>query len=512
MEIINNYPYTDMHSINLDYVIRLCRENMGLHLEISGDRLLLKTEDGKIISSVVISYATEANHAASATHATNADTATVAINANYASASGSSATADNAANATHAVNADHATSADSATTAASAASATSASSAVEATHAVSANTALYADRTGSVDHADKALESVTVNGNQVRFTTYDGTNYDVTIPYAVKAANDDLNNPIKETYVANVVNDIQTGKLQFLDAEGNTIVELIPTVNKATNDSYDNLIADFIKAITVSSNSNYVTVTHGTGTADSLTIHYSETAWKDTNGNVIKNSYVKRLACEVDPNDHKYKLVAYNGDDPEAEIFRIELTCENAKHAIEADHATSADSATNAVNATHATSADTATTAVKDTEGNNITSYIHNILTMFPQEHNKVIFTDGTDSNQVKINIPQLARRELVAKKATASDPTIYTMNVGASVTYNVTHVEDYGETSAAAYITNDVTWYIENSDDSLHYEGFLHYADGDYGFIIYDLNATSYKYFRVLPDTASTIVIERVA
>lgn len=361
MGIINNYPYTDMHSINLDYVIKLCRENMGLHLEISGDRLLLKTEDGKIISSVVISYATEANHAASATHATNADTATVAINANYASASGSSATADNAANATHAVNADHATSADTATTAASAASATSASSAVEAIYAVSANTARYADRTGAVEHADKALESVTVNGNQVRFTTYDGTNYDVTIPYAVKAANDDLNNPIKETYVANVVNDIQTGKLQFLDAEGNTIVELIPTVNKATNDSYDNLIADFIKAITVSSNSNYVTVTHGTGTADSLTIHYSETAWKDTNGNVIKNSYIKRLACEVDPNDHKYKLVAYNGDNPEAEIFRIELTCENAKHAIEADHATSADSATNAINANHAASADTAT-------------------------------------------------------------------------------------------------------------------------------------------------------
>lgn len=367
MGIINNYPYTDLHSINLDYVIKLCRENMGLHLEISGDRLLLKTEDGKIISSVVISYATEANHAASATHATNADTATVAINANYASASGSSATADNASNANHAVNADHATSADTATTAASAASATSASSAVEANHAINADTALYADRTGAVDHADKALESVTVNGNQVRFTTYDGTNYDVTIPYAVKAANDDLNNPIKETYVANVVNDIQTGKLQFLDAEGNTIVELIPTVNKATNDSYDNLIADFIKAITVSSNSNYVTVTHGTGTADSITIHYSETAWKDTNGNVIKNSYIKRLACEVDPNDHKYKLVAYNGDDPEAEIFRIELTCENAKHAIEADHATSADLATMAINANHATSADTATTATTST-------------------------------------------------------------------------------------------------------------------------------------------------
>ena len=157
MGIINNYPYTDMHSINLDYVIKLCRENMGLHLEISGDRLL-KTETGKIISSVVIPYATEANHAASATHATNADTATVAINANYASASGSSATADNAANATHAVNADHATSADSATTAASAASATSASSAVACAVCPSCHRTSLERRKGLVSFSQRTTE------------------------------------------------------------------------------------------------------------------------------------------------------------------------------------------------------------------------------------------------------------------------------------------------------------------------------------------------------------------
>ena len=53
MGIINQYPYTDMHSINLDYVLKLCRENMGLHLEVSGNNILLKTEDGSVISSIV---------------------------------------------------------------------------------------------------------------------------------------------------------------------------------------------------------------------------------------------------------------------------------------------------------------------------------------------------------------------------------------------------------------------------------------------------------------------------
>jgi hypothetical protein len=119
--------------------------------------------------------------------------------------------------------------------------------------------------------------------------------------------------------------------LQFWDAEGNLLVELLPTVNKATHDSYDNLIADYIKQIIVSQNSDYMTVVHGTGTTDTIVIHYSETAWKDTNGNVIKNTYIKRLACIEDVVDGHYKLVAYNGDTPEAELFRIEITAYSAQ-------------------------------------------------------------------------------------------------------------------------------------------------------------------------------------
>ena len=366
MSIISAYPYTDMHSINLDYIMKLCRENMGLHLEVSGNQILLKTLDGTLISSITPHFAETAGHADSATsalNATNATSALTAASAAYATNAGHADQADLATDAAHATAADSATSALNATNAASATYATSAGSATNATNAVNAEHATQADTTTAAVHADKAIESVSINGDKIRFTTYDGNTLDIESPYSVKALKDDLGNTIKSFYVANAAIDPLTGKFKFLDAQGNTIVELTPVAVSATEDSYGNNIADFVKNIIVSSNSNYVTVDHGTGTSDTLTIHYSETAWKDTNGNIIKNSYVKRMECVVDPNDSKYKLVAYNGDTPEAEIFRIELTCENAAHAVNADHATTAGSATTATTAGSATTADYATSA-----------------------------------------------------------------------------------------------------------------------------------------------------
>lgn len=365
MGIINQYPYTDLHSINLDYIIKLCRENMGLHLEISGNSLLLKTEDNTIISSVTIPYATEAGTANSATQANYAASSGVAATANYATTAGSATTADTATSATHAVTADSATSATTANTASTANYATSAGSANTATTATSASTADYATNAGSVAHTTNGIETVTVDGNEIKFSTYGGNVTSITSPYSVKASKDDIGNIIKNTYIANVVDD--SGVLKFNDAQGNTIVSLTPTAAIATSDSYNNTIADYIKTILVSTNSDYVTVTHGTGTTDSITIHYSETAWKDTNGNVIKNTYIKRMECIVDPNDSKYKLVAYNGDTPEAELFRIELSCENARNAVHADTADTATYATNANyanNAAYATSAGSANTSI----------------------------------------------------------------------------------------------------------------------------------------------------
>lgn len=197
--------------------------------------------------------------------------------------------------------------------------------ATEASHADEADHATVAT------DATNAIESVSVSGDNIVFTTYGGQAYSITSPYSVKAQKDDLGNVIKTTYIASVTNNAQTGALEFRDAMGNIVVSLLPAVDTAKNDTYGNLIADFVKTIAVSSNSDYVTVTHGTGDVDTLTIHYAETAWKDTNGNVIKNTYIKRLACIEDVVDGHYKLVAYNGDNPEAELFRIEVYAYSAQ-------------------------------------------------------------------------------------------------------------------------------------------------------------------------------------
>ena len=65
------------------------------------------------------------------------------------------------------------------------------------------------------------------------------------------------------------------------------------------------------------------------------------------------------MAVEVDPNDGKRKLVAYNGDNPEAEIFRIELNCYSSQVSDYASRAAVADLAIEANNATRAATAAT---------------------------------------------------------------------------------------------------------------------------------------------------------
>ena len=249
--LVNKYPMTNFHELNLDYIITLVRQNGGLHLEASGNQILLKSLDGTTISSITPHYAETAGHA---------DTATSANSATFATSASTASSATTASTAGHALTADSATTAGTATTATSATTAGTATEAVHATTAdtaltantaTTANTASYAETTGHVEHADKAIETITISGNTVVFKTYDNTEYTVTIPYAVKALKDSLGNDIKSTYVANVVED--GGVIKFKDAEGNDITSLTPTSVSATNDSYNNLIADFIKTITVSS-------------------------------------------------------------------------------------------------------------------------------------------------------------------------------------------------------------------------------------------------------------------
>ena len=367
-DLINKYPYTDFHSVNLDYILKIVRENAGLHLEVSGNQLLMKTADNTIISAITIPYATEAGSANTANSASYASTAGSASSAAYASTAGSAATAANATEAAHAATADTATSAASATTATNAEHADTADLATNATNAVNAQNAAYATSTGSVEHAEKAFEAVANNGDNLVFTLGDGSTVSIKVGVANRAMTDYGGNNIRTTYFASVFDD--NGTLRFKDALGNVIASVTPSIEVADQDSYGNTIADYIKTIATAAGSNYVTITHGNGTSDTILIPYSEAAWKDTNGNVIKNFYAGSMEIVEDEDTGHYNLVVYNGDTPKAELYRFEILAyqaQEADHATDADHATTADSATNADYATeaaHALTADSATTAV----------------------------------------------------------------------------------------------------------------------------------------------------
>ena len=384
--MFHEYPYTDFHELNLDWLMGELKKYTGLKLAVAGDKLSLVNDRGEVINSVTISYAEKAlndvdgnpiksyiisagtsgdyllftkgdgtattitvpyaskakydidNHeiedyvynvqvAGNKLRITKGDGTIAEITVPYAT----SATNDDAGNdiKTYAceleVDGDELVLRDRAgrqldrITVHYAEEATHADNADEADHAIEADHATVAT------DATNAIESVAVDGDLIKFTTYGGTVYAITPNYAVKALKDDLGNTIKGTYFAGVALNTNTGAIEFLDAQGNVLDSIIPMAKKATNDSYNNLIADYIKTITVTDDSDYVTVTHGTGDVDTLQINYSNHAWKDTNENVIKNTYYKHCECVIDPNDHHFKIVAYNGDNPSAEIERFEV-------------------------------------------------------------------------------------------------------------------------------------------------------------------------------------------
>ena len=480
--MINQYPYTDFHELNLDYIMELARQTMGIHLAVNGNRLQLLNAVNEVISTVTVSYASKAltdvndnpidsyimnagtqdtrviftrgdgsKTAIVVPFATKAEydlsgnavqdyTYSVAVSGNklkltkgdgtyseitvpfaisalndsegkdittYTASIGTEGndivlydgqnreldriTVPYATKALQDTDGDNIKSTYGAglitgtTTVKLMSKNSDTISEITVPYATSSGSATTA---GTSDNATNAVQNVTISGDNMLFTTYGGQTFSIQAPYAVKAQKDDLGNNIQSTYVANVINDSTTGELVFLDAGGHEIVTLVPTVSRATNDSYSNLIADYVKTIVANTNSNYVTVTHGTGSTDSITINYSNTAWKDTNGNVIKNSYITELACVEDIQDGHYKLVAYDGDTPKAELFRIDLTVYNAQNA---NHAITADVATNATNAVTAQKAQT------DINGRPLTS--------IPTDNSYVIECEMIDNTNTSFNV-----------------------------------------------------------------------------------------------------------
>lgn len=180
--------------------------------------------------------------------------------------------------------------------------------------------------------ASNAVERVEVVGDQIIFTTYAGQTFAITPNFAVKAEKDDLGNKIKNMYFAGVSNDADAGTITFYDAVGQVLATIQNgVITHAIYDDYDNPLAGYIKTVSAPIDSNYVSFVHGDGTVDTIKVNYSEHAYMDSNNNIIKNSYVKRLVIAEDQDDHKWKLLAFNGDNPEALIYALEIVAERAR-------------------------------------------------------------------------------------------------------------------------------------------------------------------------------------
>lgn len=175
------------------------------------------------------------------------------------------------------------------------------------------------------EHANKAIETVQVIGNQVVFTTHDNSITRIEVPWSLKAVSDQNGNILDETYISDVRQDAVTGVISFYAQNGDVVATLSPSSRIAEYDTFDNLIGDFVKTLVFDNQSRYLVATHGTGTADQIRIEYATSAWKDDllpTGNIIKNVYHKTLLIEED-NEGRWNLVGLNGEG--SEITRLIL-------------------------------------------------------------------------------------------------------------------------------------------------------------------------------------------
>ena len=324
--MIHGYPFTDYHELSLDFIMKLARESLGLHLETSGKFLKLVNANGDDISKLLVTYADMARvddegNTISA-FILNAGVDGNAVIFTKGNGEVTTITVPYSVKAEKDMNNNAITS---------------------YVHGVNVNgdnlIVTFGDGstlTVTVPYAIKARDDV--NGKALtsyvasvvpvgdKLAIKDGNNNtiaEITVPYAVKALKDSLNNTFISSYISNVTADNATGKISFFAPDGTKLAEITPTVNKAVNDSFNNRIADYVKTIVTNPNSDYMTVTHGTGETDSITIHYATRAYKDTYDNVIGNTYIRSLSIVYDAVEDKHYLVAYNGE--LSELFRIDL-------------------------------------------------------------------------------------------------------------------------------------------------------------------------------------------
>jgi hypothetical protein len=189
-----------------------------------------------------------------------------------------------------------------------------------------------------------------------------------------------------------------------------------------------------------------------------------------------------------------------NFDNPEAEIFRIELNCYSAQIA---------DNATHAVNADHATTADEATTAQSALTSSGSVSSISSPN----DERQKIVIANG-DGTTTKINIFSKANPEIYLVGASGQSlPFDSSFTVGHSEEYTAEDFEKYGWPSADYALQENINFCVVDVDRNTIFEAKTHFTWlAGYCVIVYDHTNTEIKVFSVTDGNSdSTLTLTRL-
>lgn len=285
--MIHGYPYTDFHELNLDYILKLCRESMGLHFDQADKYLKLVNQAGEEVSKIKIFYAETALK--------DDDGNIISTYLIDAGVDGNNLVFDRG-------NGEIVT--------------------LTVPYAVKAE-----KDTNNVD-LTSYVHGVGVSGNKILITFGNGTTYNFTVPFATKAQNDENGKAIT-TYVAEL--STANDKLIVTDGDGTTLAELtIPYAVKALNDVDGDAIKDtYGTELTTDTTTVQLRAKNGS-IISTITVPYAVKAVTDTEGNTFLGDYAYNLAV----NGNKVGLEAHNGTTLNEITVPFATLSENSTNAI----------------------------------------------------------------------------------------------------------------------------------------------------------------------------------
>ena len=264
--MIHDYPYTNLHELNLDYIMKLCRETMGLHFEQADKFLKLVNQAGEEVSKVKIFYAETALK--------DDDGNVISTYLIDAGVDGNNLVFD------------------------------------RGNGEIITLTVPYASKANKdVNNVDLTsyVHGVGVSGNKILVTFGDGTNYSFTVPFATKALGDENGKNIT-TYVAEL--STSNDKLIVTDGAGVTLAEItIPYAVKALNDVDGDPIKSTYATLLTTDTTTVALKAKDGSVLSTITVPYAVKALTDTEGNTLLGDYGYHLST----NGNKVTLEAHNG-------------------------------------------------------------------------------------------------------------------------------------------------------------------------------------------------------